>query len=285
MPDFLLVQTILVTGAHGQLGKHLTRKAAERGLDVVGVSRADLDITNAEAVAARIAPEMTVINCAAYTAVDQAESDAVAAFAVNHKGPENLAKACAAAGARLVHVSTDYVFPGTASEPYEPDDPTGPNTVYGASKLAGELAIADLAPTSTIVRTAWVYTGIGNDFVATMRRLEAQRDTIRVVDDQVGSPTFAADLADGLLELATQPTAPLVLHATNAGAVSWFEFARAIFAEIGADPERVHPCTSTEFPRPALRPAYSVLSPRAWAAAGLTPLRDWRDAVHAAIAD
>jgi dTDP-4-dehydrorhamnose reductase len=204
---------------------------------------------------------------------------------VNEKGPANLARVCAEVGARLVHVSTDYVFPGTASSPYEPGDETGPTTVYGASKLAGESAVAEFAPDSTIVRTAWVYTGVGNDFVATMRRLEAQRETLRVVDDQVGSPTYAADLADGLLEVATTPGTPLVLHATNAGAVSWFGFAQAIFAEIGADPARVQPCTSAEFARPAPRPAYSVLSPDAWIEAGLTPLRGWREALHAAIAE
>jgi len=284
VPDFLIVRTVLVTGAEGQLGKQLIRKSIDRGVEVVRLARHDLDITDFDAVRRRIAEPVTVINCAAYTAVDNAETDADTAYAINETGAANLARACAEAGARLIHVSTDYVFSGTSDRPYEPDDPTGPKTVYGASKLAGERAIAELAPTSTIVRTAWVYTGVGTDFVATMRRLEAERDIVRVVTDQVGSPTYAADLADGLLELAALPEAPLILHATNDGATSWYEFARAIFGEIGADPDRVQPTTSAEFVRPAPRPAYSVLSSKAWAAVGLTPLRGWREALHASVA-
>ncbi|MCE5291471.1 MAG: dTDP-4-dehydrorhamnose reductase [Nocardiaceae bacterium] len=278
------MHTVLVTGAEGQLGRQVIRKSADQEVEVVGLSRLDLDITDLAAVRKRIAEPVTVINCAAYTAVDRAETDADAAYSINETGAANLARACAEVGARLIHVSTDYVFSGTSERPYEPDDPTGPKTVYGASKLAGERAIAELAPTSTIVRTAWVYTGVGTDFVATMRRLEAERDVVRVVTDQVGSPTYAADLADGLLELAELAEAPLILHATNDGATSWYEFARAIFAEIGADPDRVQPTTSAEFVRPAPRPAYSVLSSRAWGAVGLTPLRGWREALHASLA-
>ncbi|MEV6069469.1 dTDP-4-dehydrorhamnose reductase [Nocardia sp. NPDC052001] len=273
---------LVVTGAHGQLGRALLALAP----DARGYGRAELDITDPDAVRAVLNPGDVVLNCAAYTAVDRAESDVDAAFAVNATGPAVLAAACAEAGARLVTVSTDYVFPGDAEKPYEPGDPTGPSTVYGRSKLAGEQAVLDLDPNARIVRTAWVYTGRGTDFVATMRRLEGERENVNVVADQLGSPTYAPDLAAGLLELAARsddPAIPRVLHATNAGQATWFELAQAVFAGIGADPGRVLPCGTADFPRPAPRPAYSVLSGKSWAAAGLTPLRDWRAALNDAL--
>ncbi|MDG3012977.1 dTDP-4-dehydrorhamnose reductase [Speluncibacter jeojiensis] len=283
---------VLVTGAAGQVGRQLPARAGD-GVDVVGLTSADLDITDAAAVDRAVVDHgaAVLINCAAYTAVDAAESDEEAAYAVNAAGPGNLARTCARTGTRLIHLSTDYVFAGDAAAPYETGDEPGPRTAYGRTKLAGERAVRAADPTATVVRTAWVYTGSEADFVATMRRLEAERDTLRVVDDQRGSPTYAADLADGLLELArhvsagsvTGPATAPVLHATNAGETTWFEFARAVFAELGADPERVQPCTTDEFPRPAPRPAYSVLSGRAWSRAGLTPLRDWRAGLHAAL--
>ncbi|MGW5387988.1 dTDP-4-dehydrorhamnose reductase [Nocardia sp. NPDC003963] len=271
---------LLVTGAGGQVGGELLRLIP----GVRAFTRSELDITDRAAVESVVRPGDTVVNCAAFTAVDRAEAEPDAAFAGNETGPAVLAAACARAGARLVHLSTDYVFPGTATTPYEPSDPTGPTTVYGRSKLAGERAVRELCPQSHIVRTAWVYAGTGGDFVATMRRLERERDTVSVVNDQIGSPTFAADLAAGLLELAANPTAPTVLHATNAGRASWFDLARAVFAGIGADPGRVRPCTTAEFPRPAPRPAFSVLSDTAWRAAGLTPLRPWESALTEALA-
>ncbi|MGW5922883.1 dTDP-4-dehydrorhamnose reductase [Nocardia fluminea] len=271
--DFPAPAHLIVTGARGLLGRQILRLAPQAR----GFGRAELDITDRAAVDAALTPGAVVINCAAYTAVDAAETDVDAAFAANATGPGVLAAACAAASARLIHVSTDYVFPGTARTPYEPDDPTGPDTVYGRSKLAGEQAV--LALDAQVVRTAWVYSGVEGDFVATMRRLEAERDTVTVVNDQLGSPTSAADLAAGLLELSTRPGAPRVLHATNSGTATWFDLAAAVFAELGADPNRVLPCASSEFPRPAPRPAYSVLSPAVWNAAGLTPLRPWRIAL------
>ncbi|WP_369638153.1 dTDP-4-dehydrorhamnose reductase [Nocardia sp. JMUB6875] len=271
---------MLITGGRGQLGRALTALAP----DARGLAHTDLDITDLEAVRKVVSGGDVLINCAAYTAVDKAETDEAAAFAVNATGPSVLARACAEKGARLIHVSTDYVFPGTATHPYEPDDPTGPSTVYGRSKLAGEQAVLELAPDAHIVRTAWVYTGQGADFVATMRRLERERDTITVVNDQIGSPTYAPDLAAGLLELAAKPTAPRILHATNAGQASWFDLARAVFTGLGADPERVRPCGTEDFPRPAPRPAYSVLSGNSWAAAGLSPLRHWQLALNDALA-
>ncbi|MFC9998310.1 dTDP-4-dehydrorhamnose reductase [Nocardia sp. NPDC127526] len=283
-----LTARLVVTGASGQLGRALLRLAP----GARGYGRGDLDIVDADSVRRVVRPGDVVLNCAAYTAVDLAESEVDAAFADNATGPAVLASACAEAGARLIHLSTDYVFPGTSDRPYEPTDPTGPSTVYGRSKLAGEQAVLDLSPEARIVRTAWVYTGRGADFVATMRRLERERETISVVNDQFGSPTYAPDLAAGLIELAErlpetgeQAGMPRILHATNAGQASWFDLARAVFTGLGADPARVHPCGTEDFPRPAPRPAYSVLSGRSWAAAGLTPLRDWRaalnDALHA----
>ncbi|MCP2296422.1 dTDP-4-dehydrorhamnose reductase [Nocardia amikacinitolerans] len=272
---------LVVTGAGGQVGGELLRLAPHAR----GYGRADLDVTDADAVRAAISPGDVVLNCAAYTAVDKAESEPEAAFAGNETGPAVLAAVCATVDARLIHLSTDYVFPGTQRAPYDTDDPIGPATVYGRSKLAGERAVLDTAPNSHVVRTAWVYSGRGGDFVATMLRLERERETVDVVNDQIGSPTYAADLAAGLLELVARPDAPRLLHATNAGVASWFDLARAVFAEVGADPERVRPCDSTAYPRPARRPAYSVLSDRAWRSAGLTPLRDWRAALHDALRD
>ncbi|BDT96130.1 dTDP-4-dehydrorhamnose reductase [Nocardia sputorum] len=271
---------LVVTGAHGQVGRELRRLAPAAD----GYGRADLDITDPVAVRAVLTPGDVVLNCAAYTAVDRAETEAEAAYAGNATGPAVLAEVCADLGARLIHLSTDYVFPGTQDRPYDTADVTGPTSVYGASKLAGEEAVLSRCPDAHVVRTAWVYSGRGGDFVATMLRLERERDTVDVVDDEIGSPTYAADLAAALLELAGRPDAPRVLHATNAGRASRFELARAVFAGVGADPGRVHPCDSSRFPRPARRPAYSVLSPRAWNDAGLTPLRDWRTALRDALA-
>ncbi|MEU1984870.1 dTDP-4-dehydrorhamnose reductase [Nocardia sp. NPDC019395] len=279
-PGTDLTARLVVTGAGGQVGRELLRLVpAARAYP-----RSLLDITDPAAVKSILRPGDIVVNCAAFTAVDRAESEPEAAFEGNATGPAVLAAACTRAGARLIHLSTDYVFPGTGSTPYEPGDPTGPATVYGRSKLAGEHAVRENCADARIVRTAWVYRGTDGDFVATMRRLERERDTVNVVDDQIGSPTYAADLAAGLLELAYRPDTPAVLHATNSGRASWFDLARAVFAGIGADPERVRPCTSAEFPRPAARPAFSVLSGATWRNAGLTPLRPWESALTEALA-
>ncbi len=278
---------MLVTGAAGQLGSAVVARAGELALPVVAAVSSDLDITDERAVERAVGarePGDVLVNCAAYTAVDAAETDAGRAHAVNALGPGLLARACARAGVRLIHVSTDYVFAGDAHEPYDLDAPTAPRTVYGRTKLDGEIAVHRALPSAHVVRTAWVHSGTGTDFVATMRRLEGTRESVDVVTDQVGSPTYAPDLAAGLVELATTPVDAPILHATNAGVASWFDLARAVFEGIGADPERVHPCTSEQFVRPAPRPAYSVLSPRAWEAAGLTPLRPWREALADALA-
>ena len=279
MPDSDLAARLVITGAGGQVGGQLHRSVPSAR----SYTHSDLDITDPAAVEPLVHPGDVLINCAAYTAVDHAEAEPDAAFAVNAVGPGVLAEACRRAGARLIHLSTDYVFPGTSDTPYEPASPTGPATVYGRSKLAGEQAVHEHCPDAQVVRTAWLYTGAGTDFVATMRRLERDRDTVTVVTDQIGSPTYAADLAAALLELAGRPEAPALLHASNSGRASWFDLARAVFAGIGADPARVLPCTTEQFPRPAPRPGYSVLSDTAWRAAGLTPLRPWESALNEAL--
>ncbi len=286
--------TLLVPGGSGQLGRDLAALASS-DVEVVAPGSAELDVTRAGDVVAAVGAlasraaaagsRPVVINAAAYTAVDAAETDEDRAFAVNADGPRVLAAACASRRVPLVHVSTDYVFPGDASQPYEPDDELGPRTAYGRTKAAGEDAVLGSGASSWVVRTSWVYGKTGSNFVKTMVGLESSRDTVSVVDDQVGSPTWSADLAAGLLELAGRVAAGdgperRVLHCTGAGATSWFGFARAVFAAIGADPERVRPCTTAEFPRPAVRPAYSVLSNASWAEAWLTPLRGWGEALE-----
>ncbi len=289
---------LLVTGAGGQLAADLIDLARQRADIPVarGLNRSDLDITDTFAVQDTIAEwarvvradsprhRLVLLNAAAYTAVDAAESDEETAFAVNAAGPALLATACARHQVGLVHVSTDYVFPGDGTTPYEPDDPTGPASAYGRTKLAGEQAVREIHPhASHVVRTSWVYGASGANFVKTMIRLESERETVSVVDDQTGSPTWSRDLAAGLIELAGAEVPAGTLHATNRGTTTWYGLTRAIFEELGADPARVLPTTTEAYPRPAPRPAYSVLSGRAWDAAGLTPLPDWRVALAEAL--
>jgi dTDP-4-dehydrorhamnose reductase len=276
----------LVTGAGGQLGTHLVE--ALRGEDVLAPGHGELDITDPAAVRdliARHRPDV-VLNAAAYTAVDAAEENEADADRVNHLGPARLAAAAAEVGARLVHVSTDYVFAGDAREPYDVDAPVAPTGAYGRTKLAGERAVlSELGGRAYIVRTAWVYGGPGPNFVDTMLRLERERETVDVVADQVGSPTFVGDLAAALVALGRRDDVPGgVLHYVNAGRASWYELACEVFRLAGADPDRVRPTDTASFPRPARRPAWSVLSTRAWTAAGLPAPRPWRDALAAALA-
>ncbi|MGB6164263.1 MAG: dTDP-4-dehydrorhamnose reductase [Pseudonocardiaceae bacterium] len=292
--------SLLVTGAQGQLGRDLVAAAARAGLTrICAPGSAELDITDpvaaADAVAAASSAgggsRLVVVNAAAYTAVDAAEREGAArAHAVNAQGPANLARACAAHRARLVQVSTDYVFAGEGTRPNRVDDPTAPRTVYGRTKLAGEravlAAVSSLGVSAHVVRTAWLYGAHGGNFVRTMATLARSRQTVRVVNDQYGNPTWTADLAEGLIALAlAADRVPVgVLHCANAAATTWFELARAVFTEIGADPDRVAPCRTSEFPRPAPRPANSVLDTTGWAGAGLPELRHWRHALHAAAA-
>lgn len=278
---------IVISGAGGQVGRFLASEAGRRGLDALALTSAQWDITDPDAAARVVAPGDVVVNCAAFTAVDAAETEPERAHAVNAVGPGVVAQACAAAGARMIHISTDYVFDGSfdgAPRPYDVDDPTGPLSVYGKTKLAGEQAVHAALPEATVVRTAWVYTGVGSDFVGVMRRKAAGGEPVDVVVDQVGSPTYSADLVAALLEIAERPAAPPLLHIANEGAASRFEQARAVFAGVGADPDLVRPVSSEDAPRPAARPPYSAMSSRAAAAAGLTPPRPWRDALAAALA-
>nr|WP_282205977.1 dTDP-4-dehydrorhamnose reductase [Kitasatospora fiedleri] len=277
----------LVTGAAGMLGRDVLRVLAAAGVGATALTRAELDVTDPAAVAAAVRGHAVVVNCAAWTDVDGAEADEAAATAVNGTAVRHLAAACAAAGARLVHVSTDYVFPGDGTEPYAEDAPTGPVNAYGRSKLAGERAVLELLPdTGYVVRTAWLYGAGGNNFVATMLRLGAQRDTLDVVDDQQGQPTWTYALAERLVELGCNLRAPAgVYHGTASGRTTWFDLARAAYRLGGLDPERIRPTTSAAFVRPAVRPAFSVLGHARWAEAGLPPLPDWREQLAQALTD
>jgi dTDP-4-dehydrorhamnose reductase len=275
----------LVTGAGGMLGTDLVAAVASRGEHVTAMDRASLDVTDAAAVTdaiARCRPEV-VVNCAAWTAVDDAEAAEEQALAVNGGGPANLAAACAGLGARLVQVSTDYVFAGQAGRPYAEDDAPAPRTAYGRTKLAGERAVLGGLPGSGyVVRTAWLYGAHGPNFVRTMIKLEDQRPTVDVVDDQHGQPTWTVDVAGQIIALVHSTAAPGIYHATSSGQTTWFGLAREIFGLLGADPARVKPMPSSALPRPAPRPAYSVLGHGAWARPGLPPIGEWRTALHRA---
>lgn len=280
----------MITGAGGQVGGFLAGEAASRGYEVSALTRRDLDIADASAAERQIGAGDVVVNCAAVTNVDAAEADPQAARLINGVGPGILAATCARVGARMVHVSTDYVFSGDVfsgdqRRPYEIGDATGPLSVYGRTKLEGEHAVLAALPGAHVVRTSWVYTGgHGTDFVAVMRALAATDRTVDVVDDQTGAPTYVADLVSALLEVVTGDIRAPILHAVNAGAVSRFGQARAVFEELGADPDRVRPVGTAAVPRPAVRPVYSVLSMEDSTRAGLTALRGWREALTAALA-
>jgi dTDP-4-dehydrorhamnose reductase len=281
-------QRIVITGAGGMVGRELADQARRQGRDVLALTSAQWDITDATAAERFVASGDVVVNCAAFTKVDAAETHEARAHAVNAVGAENVAHACARAGADLIHISTDYVFSGDFGgeqpHPYEIGDETGPLSVYGRTKLAGEFAVLAAMPDAHIVRSAWIYRGgDGTDFVATIQRLAVGDGPVDVVADQIGSPTYVGDLVGALLEVADGAIREPVLHAANEGAVSRFEQARAVFEAVGADPQRVRPVGSDRHPRPAPRPAYSALSGRQSAAAGLTPLRPWRDALASAL--
>lgn len=265
---------ILVTGGNGQLGTELKRYAWPQGWAVTAIGIEELDLRDTAAITAMVAqgvggqPWAAVISAGAYTAVDKAESDIVTAWAVNAMAPAAFASACAATGVPIVQVSTDYVFDGARDGAWEVDDPVAPLSVYGASKLGGELAVRTSGARYAIVRTAWVVSAHGNNFVKTMLRVGATNPNLRIVDDQHGSPTAAADLAATLatiaMRLAEDPTAPVgTYHFSNAGVVTWADFAREIFAQSvarGGIDANVEGITTSEYPTPAIRPANSLLS-------------------------
>jgi dTDP-4-dehydrorhamnose reductase len=275
---------LLVTGAGGMLGREVATLAGS----ATALDRVALDVTDAEAVGDAVAGHNVVVNAAAWTDVDGAESHEDAATAVNGDGPANLAAACARHGAALVHVSTDYVFSGVGSEPWAEDEPTAPVNAYGRSKLAGEQAVLRLLPShGFVVRTAWLYGEHGSNFVRTILRLARDRDTLDVVEDQRGQPTWARELARqllGLAEVAHAGQAPAgIYHGTSAGHTTWYGLARAAFEETGLDPDRVRPVGSDAFPRPARRPAYSVLGHERWALSGVDVQPAWREQLRAAL--
>jgi dTDP-4-dehydrorhamnose reductase len=278
----------LVTGAGGMLGADMVTALTTRGEPVTGLDRAGLDVTDATAVTEAIAGDRpdVVVNCAAWTAVDDAEASEERALAVNAGGAANLAAACAGHGARLVQVSTDYVFAGNADRPYAETEVPAPRTAYGRTKLAGERAVLERLPGSGyVVRTAWLYGAHGPSFVGTMIKLEERRPTVDVVDDQQGQPTWTVDVASQIIALVRSTAAPGIYHATSSGQTTWFGLAREIFGLLGADPARVQPIPSSALSRPAPRPAYSVLGHGAWAAPGVAPIGPWRPALRRAFPD
>ncbi|WP_268892899.1 dTDP-4-dehydrorhamnose reductase [Puerhibacterium puerhi] len=271
----------LVVGAAGMLGQDVVAAAAAAGADVVAAGRAQVDVTDPASVAAALVGVDVVVNCAAWTAVDDAEAREGEAFAVNAVGPAHLARAAAAAGARIVHVSTDYVFDGAADAPYAEDAPVAPRSAYGRTKAAGEWAVRAEAPDHLIVRTAWLYGAGGGCFPKTMARLAAERDRLTVVDDQVGQPTWTVDLADLIVRLVAARAPAGTYHGTASGQVSWYGFTRQILATAG-HATALEPTTSEAFVRPAPRPAYSVLGHDALRAAGVEPIGDWAERWKAA---
>jgi dTDP-4-dehydrorhamnose reductase len=272
---------VLVTGAGGMLARAVVREAAVRGHDVVPLGRADLDVTDAGAVRAAVlgARPDVVAQCAAYTRVDDAEADEAAAFAVNAAATGHVAAACTEAGARLVYPSTDYVFDGSATEPYAADAPTSPINAYGRSKLAGEQA-ASRADT-LVVRTSWLYGPGGRNFVSTILARARAGASLRVVDDQQGAPTSTLSLAAVMLDLLERDAPPGIWHATDRGRTTWYGLATAALALAGIDAD-ITPCSTADFPTPARRPAWSVLDcSRTYALVGEAP--EWRDALAAAL--
>jgi dTDP-4-dehydrorhamnose reductase len=284
------MNTVLVTGSDGMLGRAVAAALQRAGHRTVALGRHELDITSAAAVASAWAAHHphAVVNCAAYTAVDDAEHDEAAARLVNTEGPRHLAEASARAGAperptRLIHISTDYVFGGEALHPYAESAPTRPRTAYGRTKLGGERAVLKALPaTGTVLRTAWLYGAHGHHFPATMARLAREPGrTVHVVADQYGQPTWAGDLAARVVELVARPCHG-ILHATNSGEATWFDLAREVFTRLGADPARVHPACSDDVPRFAPRPRRSTLGHEGWSVTGLPPMRHWLDALDEA---
>lgn len=268
---------VLITGAGGQLGHDLVAAFTDDSgrYDLIATTHASMDLADRDAVLSTIIagePDV-IIHGAAWTAVDACESDPDKAFAVNGFGTRNVAEAARRIGAHVIYVSTDYVFDGTKDAPYREWDETVPRSVYGASKLAGE---RELDPGSAIVRTSWVCGANGNNFVKTMLRLATERDTWGVVDDQRGCPSFTADLAVAIKQLAIGRL-PGVFHLSNHGPTTWYAFACAILEAAGHDPQRITPITTADYPTPAARPANSVLDNGAWRLAGFAPLDDWHE--------
>lgn len=270
----------LVVGARGMLGTDLVATLKDSAHDVTAWSRTDLDITDPEQVAARVQGFDVVVNAAAWTAVDAAETHEAQAFTVNAVGAANLAIVCAAAGSTLVQVSTDYVLAGTSRTPAPVDAPIAPRTAYGRTKAAGEWAVRASCPKHYVVRTAYLYGEHGPNLAKTMARLAGERQTIQVVNDQWIQPTWTIDLAQAIVRLVDANAPYGVWHGTSGGQTTVWEFARAVFEGLGHDPARVLPTSLAEYPSATPRPAYSVLSHDRWADSGLLPLPAWDDALN-----
>lgn len=269
---------VLVTGANGQLGRDLV-EILNVTHEVFGFGSKELDVRNIEQcrqIFFQVKPDV-IIHAAAYTAVDMAETDEDNAFAVNSFGSRNVAMAAEEIGAKLCYVSTDYVFDGTSAKPYKEYDNTNPQSIYGKSKLAGELLVQSLSKRYFIVRTSWIYGKHGNNFVKTMLKLGKEKPNLKVVEDQMGSPTYTVDLCHIILELISSEKYG-IYHASNTGSCSWYEFAKAIFDESGYTTE-VEPCSTEEFPRPAPRPRHSVMDHQSIRANSFTDLRPWQEAL------
>ena len=277
----------LVTGGSGQLGIAVSEELDSRSFEYTALGSKDLNITGSKIVKDFIAQNLpdVIVNCAAWTDVDGAESNEESASKVNGEGPENLALAAAAMGSRLIHVSTDYVFSGESQKPFEIDDQIDPQSAYGRTKADGEKKVLISYPkNSYVVRTAWLYSARGKNFAKTMARLAMNGDgEVRVVNDQIGQPTSAVDLAKQIVDLGLGLAPAGIYHGTNGGQASWFEFAQEIFSLTGADMNRVVPVSSSEYPRPAKRPSYSVLSHEEWSKTSIAPMRDWKIALASAM--
>jgi dTDP-4-dehydrorhamnose reductase len=272
----------LVAGSAGMLGQDLVAAlgSGSGAHEVTASDRTSLDVRDPDACLAAVAGHDIVVNAAAWTAVDDAETHEAQAFSVNAVGAANLARACAATGARMVQVSTDYVFAGDATSPYAEDAPLAPRSAYGRTKAAGEWAVRTYLPSASwVVRTAWLYGAHGPNFVKTMARLAAERETVSVVDDQRGQPTWTFDVAAAILRLVEAEAPVGTYHGTSAGETTWFGFAQQIFRLLGHDPGRVLPTTSDAFTRPAPRPAYSVLGHDHWRTSGVSSIREWAEAL------
>ncbi len=256
------MKNILVTGANGQLGNEMRVVSAEQEQLVYHFTDvAELDICDLDAIECFVADHAIdcIVNCAAYTNVNKAEEDTVLCDKLNHLAPANLARVAAKHRIGLIHVSTDYVFNGEHHIPYREDDATCPNSVYGTTKLAGEQAIQEVHPTAVIIRTAWLYSTFGNNFVKTMLRLGSERNELGVVFDQIGTPTYARDLARAIQHIILRGIVPGIYHYSNEGVCSWYDFTKMIFTLGGITTCRLRPLHTNEYPTPAARPHYSVL--------------------------
>ncbi|MRN54382.1 dTDP-4-dehydrorhamnose reductase [Paenibacillus monticola] len=277
---------VFVTGSAGQLGQDVVLLLQQQGHEVLGCDRQEMDITDldqCQKVIGDFAPEV-VIHCAAHTAVDAAESDIDAAYLINATGTRNVALAAEKAGAKLVYISTDYVFDGLGTLPYHEYDNTNPQSIYGKSKRAGEILVQSFSSKYFIVRTSWVYGKYGNNFVKTMLKLGQEKPLLQVVNDQKGSPTYTVDLTKFILELI-QTEKYGVYHASNSGACTWYEFTGAIFAEaediLGLSfTAKIEPCGTEQFPRPAPRPRNSVMDHLSIRTNGFQDIRHWREGLR-----